>query len=138
MRAFYRSYISLLHSTFEWNTVSERVIIRGTGLVCLLCICGKYERQPFTPDNGSAFMWLGNSKSCVVSCFCFCFNLASYPNGGGSEERKKGRRRGIEGVASIVNEKITVASPVERMPSRNDLALLEPANTSRELGSKYS
>lgn len=113
--------------------------MRGTGLVCILCIRGKYDRQPFTTDNDSAFMWLGNSKSCVVSCFCFCFVL-TWPviQMGGSEERKKERQREIEGVASIVNEKITVASPVESMPSRNDLALLEPANTSRELGSKYS
>lgn len=34
-RAFSRSYISLLHSTFEWNSVSARVIVRGTGLVCM-------------------------------------------------------------------------------------------------------
>lgn len=57
---------------------------------------------------------------------------------GGSVERRKGRQRGIEGVASTVNEKIAGSLPADRMPGRNDLALLEPANTSRELGSKYS
>lgn len=57
---------------------------------------------------------------------------------GDSVERKKAGPPGIEGVASVVNEKITGSLPVEPMPSRNDLAPLEPANPSRELGSKYS
>lgn len=80
----------------------------------------------------------GIPRAVLFHVFVFVLTWPVIQMGGGSEERKKGRQRGIEGVASIVNEKITVASPVERMPSRNDLALLEPANTSRELGSKYS
>lgn len=69
--------------------------MRGTGLVCILRIRGKYSRQPLTTDNDSALMWLGNSKSCAVSCFCFCFNLASDPNWGQwrEEEGKAERNR---------------------------------------------
>lgn len=97
---------------FEWKSVSERVIVSSRGLIWILCIHSKYDRQPFTTDNDSAFMWLQNSKGCVVSWFCFCFVL-TWPvsQTGDSIERKKGRQRGIEGVASIVNEKISGGLP---------------------------
>lgn len=112
MAATSPSSILLLNGRVSRKSYYRRC--RFAGLVCILCIRGKQDRQHFTTDNDSAFMWSRNSKSCVVSRFSFLFNLASYPNrggGGGSVERKKGRQRGIEGVASVVNEKITGSLP---------------------------
>lgn len=57
-------------------------------------------------------MRLGIPRAVLFRAFCFCFVL-TWPviQIEGSEEGKKGRQRGIEGVASIVNEKITGSLP---------------------------
>lgn len=108
MRALHRSYISLLHSTFEWSTVSERVMIRGTvWFVYYVSVVNTAGSLLLLITTLHSCAW-GSPRAVLFPVFVLTWPVIQI---GGSEERKKGRQRGIEGVASIVNEKITGSLP---------------------------
>lgn len=71
---------------------------------------------------------------------CFVFLLlcpCNLAKSGAAWRERRGGGEESKGL-SVLSIRELLASPVERMPSPNDFAPLEPANTSRELGSKYS
>lgn len=53
-------------------------------------------------------------------------------------QAEDGQRGPGEGVVPTVSKKIVGHLPLDLMPSRNDLAVSQPAGTGHELGSKYS